>query len=283
MHIRILGLIFSVFFLTSCSSSQDSAEPTIDATLDGESLSISDVHARYLPNQKAAEVTAKLSDGRHLIFRYGSYIPYEGSDVAFMLGYVKITDADGSNAFTTLYDMPRRFSYLYHSDPLQYDISQRINIDFTGKLFADENNPNSPFHYLQFRMIASYDETDDAADLVYYGFYLNPWYSVKKKQLNAPGQPISLVYNSDNNKQFRLFFEAIPTVGYYNIDANSPYRVEYSEFDGLQYLPTTTTSGLMQITEVGPNFVKGVFSVSGMLNGTTSFNYSNGSFSCTYN
>lgn len=283
MHIRFLGLSFIVVFLTCCSSNQDSAGPTIDATLDGESLSISNVHARYLPNQQAAEVTAKLSDGRNLMFRYGQYIPYEGSGEAYMLGYVKITDADGSNAFTTLYDMPRRYSYIYSLESMQPSISARINVDFTGKLFADENNPNSPFHYLQFRMIASYAETDDTADLVYYGFYLNPWYSVKKKQLNAPGQPISLVYNGDNNKQFRLFFEAIPTVGYYNIDATSPYRVEYSEFDGQQYLPTTTTSGLMQITEVGPNFVKGVFSVSGMLNGSTSFTYSNGSFSCTYN
>lgn len=279
MYIRFLGLAFIVFLLTCCSSNQDST-PTIDATLDGESLSISNVHARYLPNQQAAEVTAKLSDGRNLMIRYGQYIPYEGSGVSNMLGYVKISDADGSNAFSTLYDMPRRYSYLNYQGS---EISQKVDIDFTGKLFADENNPNSPCHYLQFRMIASYAETDDTADLVYYGFYLNPWYSVKKKQLNAPGQPISLVYNGDNNKQFRLFFEAIPTVGYYNIDATSPYRVEYSEFDGQQYLPTTTTSGLMQITEVGPNFVKGVFSVSGMLNGSTSFTYSNGSFSCTYN
>lgn len=278
MNIRILGLVFILFF-GACSS--DSSAPTIDATLDGESLSISNVHARYLPNQKAAEVTAKLSDGRNLILRYGQYIPYEGSGVSNMLGYVKITDADGSNAFTTLYDMPRRYSYLNYQG--SSEISQKVDIDFTGKLFADENNPNSPFHYLQFRMIASYAETDDTADLVYYGFYGNPWYSINKKQLNSPGQPISLVYNGDNKKQFRLFFEAVPTVGYHNIDATSPYRVEYSEFEGQQYLPTTTTSGLMQITEVGPNFVKGVFSISGILNGTTSFNYSNGTFSCTYN
>jgi len=294
MKVRLLGLILITFFY-SCSEDSNSTDPdsgsvpdnpiVVDATIDGASLSVSNIHAKYFPNQKAAEITATLSDGRMLSIRYGAYIIFQMGEFT-NLAYVKITDADGSNAFSTLYNMPRRYAFFNGVEGIQ--IAESVGINFTGKLFANENDPNSTFHYFQCRILSPYEATDETQDLVWYeSTNYNPtnvWYSVKKKQNSLSGQPIDLMYTSDGEKRFRIRFETVPTVGYHNIDSTSPYRVEATKYNSAtEQYPQSTSSGIMQITEVGPNYVKGTFSITGNIIGGPSFSYQNYSFACSYN
>jgi hypothetical protein len=287
MRKTLLLLIVGMF--AACSSSEGdgnggNANNSVNATLDGVSLSTSGIQTRYFPNEHVIEVTANLSDGHHLSVRYGvdNYFGQYGAILG--LAYIKISDSDGLNVYSTLYDMPLRYGFF---DGPVNNMQHGVDFDFTGKLFSDEYNSSSPFRYFQCHISAPISQSDDTRESLSADYSSDyHWYSVKKRQDSAPGAPVEIAFNNHEKLQFRVHFDAIPTPGYYEFDNGTSTNITVFKFD-----ETTETygalncHGLMQITEVSqnPKHIKGTFTMTAMYGGSGSYGFSNGLFDLSYN
>lgn len=283
--LRIFILCLLMCSIVSCSEDEDTSpsippvtqafDPDMTLIYDGIPVGVYDVQAVYDTDNDFYEFTAMLSNGLKIWMRFS---PVVFNQTAYdMLSYIRIANPDGSNAFSSQYNFSRQYFYI--------DVQQRsseeqfCNFEFSGKIFADEFNPNSAFHYVTGFSKIHYNLVAPGVNNVKINFYSQPWKILKWQQISNSGDPIQLSFLGYGSYKVQLFFDAMPAVGYYEFNNNSSSnKIIMAKFNNLtlQY-DVYNCNGLLHITEVLPDRIKGEFSLSGDLsvNGAT--------FNCQYN
>ena len=271
-YFKIFLAIFPVFIFGCSSSDNDSTasdpttqyDPEMTLVYDGETLGVYDVQATYDSDNDIYAYTAMLSNGLKIWMGFtNANYRNVGYDI---LAYLRIGNPDGTNIYSSVkHDAGKRYIYL----KIKYDTESSVNVEFSGRIFTDPSNPNSASHYLtgfstiHYNTITPGKNTIQIPNIV----YSDPWKVIGWQQISASGAPIELKIWGYPYHEFRLFFDAVPTVGYYGFNNDSPTnKVILSAFNSttFQYNPFQC-GGVLHIAEVSqnPKRIKGEFSLTG--------------------
>lgn len=287
-YFKLLFLLLPMVFV-GCSESDDNTTPTVPPTAydpnmtlvyDGETVGVFDVQATYDTDNRIYEFTAQLANGKKMSMRFCFFAydqqGYEG------VAYYTIANPDGTEAFSNLKGTGSDGSHYFFVER-GFSGEDYIEFEYSGKIYADRENPDSDWHYVTGFSKLYISTISPGINGLFMESISNwtPWKTLDWKQNSAPGAPIELQYLGYAGYEFKMFFDAVPVPGYYAFDNNSTgNKVILTRFniETFQY-QTYNWSGVMQITEVlqNPKRVVGTFNTTGekTLSGVT--------FTCQYN